>query len=244
MGTWVMGDVHGCYEEFMIMLGKIEKLDNKATIIIVGDIIDRGPNSRKMLDWAMENITEDGKYQMIIGNHEFNLVYEYRKAVKELKRYHGTDKIAKRMDNKYIKNEFGEEPLRALSKYIDFIQKLQYRKFIEVNGQEYLIAHAWYNEKYSELTNIDFRDIMEYSMIRTEYIPKRKEILIHGHSATIFDDCVKHGAERGKVWDKGSSIDVDCGLVYRILYPDDKIGMHGNLAAYNVEEREAIYLYE
>lgn len=71
MSTYVVGDIHGCYKSWIALKSKIEKQDPEAVFILVGDIVDRGPDTVKMLDWAMENITADGKYQMIIGNHEF-----------------------------------------------------------------------------------------------------------------------------------------------------------------------------
>ena len=65
---YVIGDVHGCYDEMMLLLQKIEKSDSEAQFIFVGDFIDRGPKVWDVLAWAMENITEDGKY--LISNIE------------------------------------------------------------------------------------------------------------------------------------------------------------------------------
>lgn len=70
MGTYVVGDIHGCYSSWLELKNKIEKQDKDALFILVGDIVDRGPEVFQMLMWAMKNITSDGKYQMIIGNHE------------------------------------------------------------------------------------------------------------------------------------------------------------------------------
>ncbi|MBR4982004.1 MAG: metallophosphoesterase [Lachnospiraceae bacterium] len=70
MGTYIIGDIHGCFDEWMELKNKIEAEDSQAEFILVGDIIDRGPKTLEMLKWAMENITPDGKYQMVIGNHE------------------------------------------------------------------------------------------------------------------------------------------------------------------------------
>ena len=67
---YVIGDVHGCYEECMRLIKKIEREDNYARFIFIGDVIDRGPDSVKMLRWCMEHVKEGGKYQMLMGNHE------------------------------------------------------------------------------------------------------------------------------------------------------------------------------
>ena len=67
---YVIGDVHGCYEDCMRLIKKIEREDNYARFIFIGDVIDRGPDSVKMLRWCMEHVKEGGKYQMLMGNHE------------------------------------------------------------------------------------------------------------------------------------------------------------------------------
>ncbi len=65
---YVIGDVHGCYEDFLLLKEKIEKRDPEATIILTGDFFDRGPEVWEMLGWAMENIRPGGKYQSVLGN--------------------------------------------------------------------------------------------------------------------------------------------------------------------------------
>ena len=58
---YVIGDIHGCYQDMIALLNKIESQDQDAQIIFVGDFIDRGPDVDKVLDWSLENITLDGK---------------------------------------------------------------------------------------------------------------------------------------------------------------------------------------
>ena len=67
---YVIGDIHGCYQDMIALLNKIESQDQDAQIIFVGDFIDRGPDVDKVLDWCLENITLDGKYKAVRGNHE------------------------------------------------------------------------------------------------------------------------------------------------------------------------------
>ena len=37
---YVIGDVHGCYEDFLLLK---ERIDPEATIILAGDFLDREP---------------------------------------------------------------------------------------------------------------------------------------------------------------------------------------------------------
>ena len=67
---YVIGDVHGCFDEMMKLLKKIEAQDSDAIIYFLGDLIDRGPKVWNVLEWAMKNITVDGRYRSVRGNHE------------------------------------------------------------------------------------------------------------------------------------------------------------------------------
>ena len=60
----IVGDIHGCYDEFMELLDKCDYQDGD-TVISVGDLIDRGSHSRKVLEWFVLN---DGL--VVEGNHD------------------------------------------------------------------------------------------------------------------------------------------------------------------------------
>jgi serine/threonine protein phosphatase 1 len=58
----VIGDVHGCYKTLMELIKQFPK-DEK--ICFVGDLIDRGKDSKKVLDFVFDN-----RYDCVMGNHE------------------------------------------------------------------------------------------------------------------------------------------------------------------------------
>lgn len=62
----IFSDLHGAYHTFLRLLAKCPQDDVKArNIVLLGDLIDRGPNSREMVEWAMsEGVTT------LMGNHE------------------------------------------------------------------------------------------------------------------------------------------------------------------------------
>ena len=63
--TYVMSDLHGCYEAYRSMLEKIHfGMDD--TLYILGDTVDRGPDGMKLLLDMMErhNVT------VLRGNHD------------------------------------------------------------------------------------------------------------------------------------------------------------------------------
>lgn len=72
---YAIGDIHGCLDELNEMLVKIHENrgDSPATIVFLGDYVDRGPKSAQVLDLVqslVESSTDDLKYVAIRGNHE------------------------------------------------------------------------------------------------------------------------------------------------------------------------------
>lgn len=48
MSTYCISDIHGCFNEFQDML-KLINFQKEDELYILGDIIDRGPQSAEML---------------------------------------------------------------------------------------------------------------------------------------------------------------------------------------------------
>ena len=55
MSDYAIGDIQGCFNSFKLLLEKIKFDKNQDTLWLAGDIINRGPDSDKMLNWAYEN---------------------------------------------------------------------------------------------------------------------------------------------------------------------------------------------
>ena len=66
MNTYVMSDIHGCYDDFIAMLDQI-KFSESDQLILAGDYIDRGSQSFEMLKW-IENAPDN--VLLIKGGHE------------------------------------------------------------------------------------------------------------------------------------------------------------------------------
>jgi hypothetical protein len=84
------GDVHGAYDELLSVLRETAVIDESlhwkagsTHLVSVGDLLDRGPDSRKVLDLLMRLETEareaGGAVHVVLGNHEvMNLVGDLR----------------------------------------------------------------------------------------------------------------------------------------------------------------------
>ncbi len=60
--TVVIGDLHGCYDEALELLGTLA-LKPSDRVIFAGDLIDRGPKPRECVELAMQ-------HECVLGNHE------------------------------------------------------------------------------------------------------------------------------------------------------------------------------
>ncbi|MEO0510088.1 MAG: metallophosphoesterase [Verrucomicrobiota bacterium] len=66
--TIAIGDVHGCADEFEELL-KALKLKPKDRVVQLGDLVNRGPESQRVIRLAREY-----KVEAILGNHELRLL--------------------------------------------------------------------------------------------------------------------------------------------------------------------------
>lgn len=70
-----IGDIHGCHEEFAELLRRL-KLTPADRLILLGDLINRGPDSRAVIDLARKH-----RAIALLGNHEHRLL-TYRRTKK------------------------------------------------------------------------------------------------------------------------------------------------------------------
>ncbi len=68
-----IGDIHGCYQEFSELLALLQ-LKPADRLILLGDLVNRGPDSIKVIDMAREH-----NAIALLGNHEDRLLKAYRR---------------------------------------------------------------------------------------------------------------------------------------------------------------------
>lgn len=67
--TIVVGDVHGCYEELVSLLLKVD-LSISDRLVFVGDLIDKGPASAAVVQYVRQLSDTGLQVTLVMGNHE------------------------------------------------------------------------------------------------------------------------------------------------------------------------------
>lgn len=76
--TFVIADIHGRFDLLSSALSKIESLPSTGTVVFLGDYIDRGPNSRQVVDRLRTGPTRGWTWICLKGNHEEMMVRAHR----------------------------------------------------------------------------------------------------------------------------------------------------------------------
>lgn len=118
----IIGDVHGCYKTLMAL---IDKLPKEQKICFVGDLVDRGPENKKVLDFVMSNF-----HDCVMGNHEEMMIYD-----RQMWACNG---------GLITYNEFENDD--ELKIYVEYLKLLPYYKIypdcIDKNGRKLLVCHG------------------------------------------------------------------------------------------------------
>lgn len=83
--TFVVGDIHGCYDELIDLLQHV-KFSDDDRMVAVGDLISKGPKNREVLDLFIS----DSRFSSVLGNQDLAVLnrlegkdLHYTKAQKE-----------------------------------------------------------------------------------------------------------------------------------------------------------------
>lgn len=66
--TYAVGDIHGCSDTLKALIGQLP-LNDQSVLIFLGDYVDRGPDSRGVIDYLIDLSGQQTCY-FLRGNHE------------------------------------------------------------------------------------------------------------------------------------------------------------------------------
>lgn len=179
---WVIPDIHGCFLTLKTLIENQIKPNKNDHLIFLGDYIDRGPNSKAVIDYIMELQRNEYNITPLMGNHEDYCLRAYNEDSKN-KGFLGFRKKTKIQQEwevyggKQALESFDVEwPKDIPEKYINWMRNLDY--YTEVD--EFIIVHAGLNFKNDD----PFDDKRAMIWIRDFKVDQAKisnRKVIHGH---------------------------------------------------------------
>ena len=71
MANYMIGDVQGCLAPLQRLLDKVGFSASRDTVYLLGDLVNRGPDSLGVLRWAQ---AAGSSARCILGNHDLHLL--------------------------------------------------------------------------------------------------------------------------------------------------------------------------
>lgn len=201
MRRYAISDIHGCSKTFSALLSKIE-LQKEDQLFLLGDYIDRGVDSKGVVDTILQLKADGHQVHCLLGNHEWmlmNSISEYKKFENWMKNGGSiTLDSYKISELDYLK--------KLPSEHIQFFRSLEY--YIEL--EDYYLVHAGFNFKDADPFS-DYESMLWirdwHKNIRQENLHNKK--IIHGHTPRVVTKLFE------ELKNKSSLVyNIDCGCVF------------------------------
>ncbi|QOI11282.1 symmetrical bis(5'-nucleosyl)-tetraphosphatase [Blochmannia endosymbiont of Colobopsis nipponica] len=112
MSTYLIGDIHGCYESLKLILNRINFNIKKDSLWLTGDIVAKGPKSLETLH-LIRNLGKN--VHMVLGNHDLHLLAIYTGASKSKYEDH-LDQILNAPDVEELIEWLRKQPILQINK--------------------------------------------------------------------------------------------------------------------------------
>lgn len=192
-----IGDIHGCYQELKQLIESELKLTTNDKLILLGDYIDRGPQSKEVLDYIIHLLEDGFNIIPLLGNHE-DLFLKALTSFQQIATwtYNG--------GNTTLHSFRVNEPTEIETSYINFIKSLKLYH-IEDN---FIFVHAGLNDKI--INPFDDAYQMLWSRNSKYHSPVLMgKTIIHGHTPVSVEYCKLLISSNSNV------INLDTGCVYK-----------------------------
>lgn len=204
--VYAIGDIHGRLDLFEALIASIEHDDSEAgtaatTIILLGDLVDRGPDSAGVVGrarhWQMKR-----DVRILCGNHEemFLKSFENADMMRHFMRHGGKETVLSYgVDRKALATSSVEEAQELMLRSVPIEERAYISSFENIiRIGDYVFVHAGIDPEISidDQRNQDLRWIREPFLSHSEPYGM---VIVHGH--TISDEPE----------DKGNRIGIDTG---------------------------------
>ncbi|MDG4890232.1 metallophosphoesterase family protein [Mesorhizobium sp. WSM4887] len=192
--VYAIGDVHGCYDELRTLEQKIEldalQFRGRKIIIMLGDYVDRGPNSRRVVEHLMAPPPEGFMRVCLAGNHEVAMLayLDGHLSLEPWLRVGGRETLFSygidpdRLADLYGSSEEVDERIREAipATHVAFMRTLP----VMICSERFLFVHAGIRPGIA----LEAQDEADLLNIRSEFLAAAHRLdrwVVHGH--TIVD---------------------------------------------------------
>ncbi|MEI6409623.1 MAG: metallophosphoesterase family protein [Bacteroidota bacterium] len=214
-----LSDLHGCNQTFLAMLDRLA-FSKADTLYLLGDYVDRGPDSKGVIDTIWRLQTEGYTVECLMGNHEELTIKDYE---------HEASNGWTGLGDPTLLRSFKAMILSEIPvKYIDWMRNLA--KYKEIPG--YVLVHAGLNFDVKDPLSNE-KDLLWirnwYEKINYAWLGDR--IIVHGHTPMS----VEMAKAMFKEIDETQVQDIDCGAALR------QNDAFGQLCAFDLSNRALIF---
>lgn len=222
---YAIGDIHGCHKTFRAMVEAEIAPGRGDELYLLGDYIDRGPDSKGVLDYIMELQRQEYQVFPLMGNHE-DMLLSATLGDNEFDMWcyngAGSTLMSFGISEDDIMTQDYRLAFRIPRPYREYLLSLKYYYSL----QDYILVHAGIDFS-GEKPFLD-RHAMLWS--RNPYIDREKlgkKKIIHGHNPVPYEEIMLMAENEHSV-----AINLDGGCVFTWTK-----GL-GNLIAMNLDSRQ------
>ncbi|RUS45843.1 metallophosphoesterase family protein [Cohnella sp. AR92] len=211
--TIMISDIHGCLVDLDQLLNTISFDSRVDQLFLLGDFVDRGPNSKETVERVMQLVQQHHAIALR-GNHDQRLVDLIRNSNKDVRRkfleHGGLQTIQSYLHSEVL--ELNDDVLDSATDYIgkNFMDHIRFLENLPLYYEDdsHIYVHAGLNPNYP-----NWREQPDYDFmyIKDEFIYSRMRFdkpVVFGHTRT--SDI--HGSP--DVWFQEDRIGIDGGCAY------------------------------
>lgn len=232
--TYLIADIHGCFQEFCALLKKID-FSETDELFILGDAMDRGPAPIRTL----QSLMRCPNINYILGNHDMAALSVLRPLLAEI-----TDDSIERLPKdlflryaEWMQNggavtlrQFRELPRDQQEDLLNYLEEASLYETIAHEDRLFVLVHAGL-DRFDPAKELEDYAAEDFLFARADYgkayFPGSRIFLVTGHTPTA----LIRPDRQPRIYQENGHIAIDCGCVFG-----------GALAAYCIETGEAVYV--
>ena len=214
---YIISDVHGCMKTLEVL---VKKLPKDAKLVFVGDLIDRGVNSKDVVEFVKSN-----NYDCVLGNHE-NYMIESMKVLLNQPEFYNKSKWFINLGGKDTLNSYGN--IDDLSSNLQFLKHLEWLETLPLylEYKDHKIQDRYLVVSHSHI--VDKWQYRNHNLDSDEYKSFKETILSSRYkkydNKNIFNVFGHTPIENEIIENYRASIDLGCVF-------DNKVNLKGYLCA-------------